>query len=205
MGHAPPLDDASRVRLARRARLLFAGGVAYNVVEAGIALSARTGSSALLAFGLDATVEVLSGLVVLASVRRVLTPDREQRALRLVALCFFALGAWVTMEAVLSLGDDPSTSRAGLALAAVSLAVMPALARAQRRTGELLHSTTVVAGSGQARLCSWMSAALLLGLALDAGPGWSWADPVAGLVIAALAVREGRSAWRGEPCCHPGE
>lgn len=199
MGHAPPLDDAGRVRLVRRARLLFGLGLGYNAVEAAVALTAGAvvNSTALLAFGLDAVVEVASGLVVLQQLRR---PFAERVALRLIGVCFFALAAWVAVRVVIGSGD-PETSVPGLALACLSLLVMPWLAAAQRRTGSLLHSAPVVAGSGQARLCAWMSAALLGGLALDAWLGWAWADGAAAVVIAALAVREGLAAWHGEPCC----
>ena len=202
MGHAPPLDSgpgADRVRLVRRARLLFGLGLGYNAVEAGVALAAgaATGSTALLAFGLDAVVEVASGLVVLQQLRR---PFPDRVALRLIGGCFFALAAWVSVRVVLGAGD-PETSVAGLVLAGLSLLLMPWLAAAQRRTGSSLHSTPVVAGSGQARLCAWMSLALLAGLGLDAALGWTWADGAAAGVIAALAVREGVAAWRGQPCC----
>jgi divalent metal cation (Fe/Co/Zn/Cd) transporter len=203
--HAPHPEGADRVRLERRARRLAAAGVSYNVLEAVVALTASSavGSAALLAFGLDAVVEVLSGAVVLWQFAHDLPKKREERALRLIGLSFFALAVYVGIDSVSALlaKDHPDTSVPGLVLAAVSLAVMPQLARAQRRTGVALHSASVVAGSAQAQLCSWMSAALLGGLGLDALLGWWWADPVAGLVIASLAAREGRGAWRGQPCC----
>ena len=100
-------------------------------------------------------------------------------------------------------GDEPAASPVGIGLAVSSLLVMPWLSRAQRRTGRALHSRAVVADSAQTLLCTWMSAVLLGGLLLNATLGWGWADPAAGLVIAALAAREGRQAWRGEGCCSP--
>ena len=140
------------------------------------------------------------------AVPRPLPQSREQQALRLIALSFFALAAYIAVDSVrvLATGAQPESSPVGIALAAASLVVMPLLARAQRRTGRALHSTTVVADSTQTALCAWMSAVLLVGLGVNAALGWSWADPVAGLLIAAIALREGVQAWRGEGCCAPG-
>jgi divalent metal cation (Fe/Co/Zn/Cd) transporter len=98
-------------------------------------------------------------------------------------------------------GDDPDPSRVGIALASVSLLLMPFLSFAQRRTGRALHSSAVVADSTQTLLCVYLSAVLLGGLVLNAVLGWGWADPLAGLVIAAVAAKEGRDTWRGEGCC----
>ena len=202
-----PADDAVRRRLGRRAQLLAAASVSYNVVEAVIAISAGlvAGSVALVGFGLDSVVEVSSGLVILWQFRHPLPESREQQALRLMALSFFALAAYVGLESVRALvtGAEPDSSTVGIALAAVSLVVMPFLSWAQRRTGRALGSNAVVADSTQTLLCTYLSAVLLVGLVLNATLGWSWADPVAGLVIAAVAVKEGRDAWRGEGCCGP--
>lgn len=101
----------------------------------------------------------------------------------------------------LVVGNEPDASPVGIGLAAASLVVMPFLSWAQRRTGKALGSNTVVADSTQTLLCTYLSAVLLVGLLLNATLGWSWADPIAGLVIAELAVKEGRDAWRGEGCC----
>ena len=122
-----------------------------------------------------------------------------------MALSFFALAAYVAVESTRALvvGADPDPSPVGIGLAAVSLVVMPLLSLAQRRTGRALGSNAVVADSTQTLLCSYLSAVLLVGLLLNATLGWSWADPLAGLVIAAIAAREGRAAWRGEGCCGP--
>ena len=199
---------ADRVRLGRRAQLLAGASVAYNVVEAVVAVTAglAAGSVALVGFGLDSVVEVSSGLVILWQFRARLPESRERQALRLMALSFFALAAYVAVESVRALasGGDPDASPVGIGLAIASLVVMPFLSWAQRRTGRALGSRAVVADSTQTLLCTYLSAVLLAGLLLNATLGWGWADPVAGLVIAAVAVREGVAAWRGEGCgCGP--
>jgi len=199
------LAPSERARLGRRAQLLAGASVAYNSGEAVIAITAGAvaGSSALVGFGLDSVVEVSSGLVILWQFRHALPQSREQLALRLIALSFFALAAYVAQDAVRALlsGDEPDPSRVGIVLAATSLVVMPFLSWAQRRTGRALHSNAVVADSTQTLLCTYLSAVLLGGLVLNATLGWAWADPVAGLVIAAVAAKEGRDAWRGKGCC----
>ncbi len=201
------LSPQDRRRLGRRAQLLAATSVVYNGVEAGIALTAGAvaGSAALVGFGLDSIVEVSSGLVILWQFRHRLPQSREQQALRLIALSFFALAGYVGQDSIRALvaGAEPDASPVGIALAATSLLVMPWLAWAQRRTGRALHSSAVVADSSQTLLCTYLSAVLLGGLVLNATLGWGWADPLAGLVIAAVAVKEGRDAWRGEGCCGP--
>jgi divalent metal cation (Fe/Co/Zn/Cd) transporter len=122
-----------------------------------------------------------------------------------MALAFFGLAAYVTFESVRALASvhQPDHSTVGIVLAAVSLLVMPWLSWAQRRTGRRLSSASVVADSRQTLLCTYLSAVLLAGLLLNSTLGWWWADPVAGLVIAAIAVKEGREAWRGDNCCAP--
>ena len=200
-----PLSTERRARLGRRAQLLAAASVTYNAVEGVIAVAAGlvAGSVALLGFGLDSAVEVSSGLVILWQFRHRLPESREQQARRLIALSLLALAAYVSVESVRALltGSEPDASPVGIGLAAASATVMPFLARAQRRTGRALGSGSVVADSNQTLLCTYMSVALLVGLALNAALGWWWADPVAGLVIAAIAVREGRDAWKGRGCC----
>ena len=199
--------SAERDRLGRRARLLAGASVAYNVVEAVIAVTAglAAGSVALVGFGLDSVVEVSSGLIVLWQFGHRLPESRERRALRLMAFSFFALAGYVAFESVRSLvtGGDPEVSPVGIGLAVASLAVMPFLSWAQRRTGRALGSGAVVADGTQTLLCTYLSAVLLVGLVLNATLGWGWADPVAGLVIAAVAAKEGVAAWRGESCCAP--
>lgn len=201
------ISPQERATLGRRAQLLAAASVAYNVVEAIIAISAGlvAGSVALVGFGLDSVVEVSSGLIILWQFRHHRPQAREQQAQRLMAISFFALAAYVSFESVRALmGEhDPGHSRVGIGLAVASLAIMPFLSWAQRRTGRALGSNAVVADSTQTLLCTYLSAVLLLGLVLNATLGWSWADPIAGLVIAAVAIKEGRDAWRGEGCCGP--
>jgi divalent metal cation (Fe/Co/Zn/Cd) transporter len=206
---APPvLSAAARHRLGRRAQLLAAASVSYNLLEAAVAVSAgaAAGSVALIGFGLDSLVEVSSGLIILWQFRHPVPESRERRALRLIGLSFFALAAYVSIESVRSLAGagEPATSLPGIVLAALSLLIMPVLSRAQRRTGRALGSGSVVADSAQTLLCTYLSAVLLAGLLLDALLGWSWADPVAALVIAGVAAREGIAAWRGQNCgCTP--
>src|SRR5262245_23506297 len=200
-------DPERRRRLSRRAQLLAAASVGYNVIEAVVAIAAGlvAGSVALVGFGLDSVVEVSSGLIILWQFRHRLPETRERRALRLLAFSFFGLGVYVTVESVRSVigGSEPDTSPVGIGLAIASLIVMPVLSLAQRRTGRALGSDAVVADSTQTLLCTYLSAVLLAGLVLNATLGWGWADPIAGLVIAAAAVREGVEAWRGEGCCPP--
>lgn len=206
-GPAPAPAPEERARLGRRAKLLAGASVSYNAVEAVIAITAgaAAGSAALVGFGLDSVVEVSSGLVILWQFRHTLPESREAQALRLIALSFFALAGYVAQDSVRALvsGVEPDTSIVGIVLAATSLVVMPWLSWAQRRTGKALHSNAVVADSSQTLLCTYLSAVLLGGLVLNATLGWSWADPVAGLVIAAVALKEGRDAWRGQGCCGP--
>jgi divalent metal cation (Fe/Co/Zn/Cd) transporter len=202
------LTPVDRERLGRRAQLLAGASVAYNGIEAVVAITAGlvAGSVALVGFGLDSVVEVSSGLIILWQFRHALPESRERTALRLMALSFFGLAAYVCFESVRALitGADPDASRTGIALAAASLVIMPFLSWAQRRTGRALGSNAVVADSTQTLLCTYLSGVLLVGLVLNATLGWSWADPVAGIVIAAVALREGLQAWRGEDCgCGP--
>ena len=196
---------ARRPTLIRRVRLLVAATITYNGVEAAVALAAGTAASstALTGFGLDSVIEVSSAAAVAWQFSGTHSKARERRALKLIALSFFVLAAYVTAESVRSLlghgHAQPSTP--GIVLAVLSLAVMPGLSYAQRRTGRELGSASAVADSKQTLLCSYLSGVLLAGLVLNTALGWSWADPVAALVIAVVAVREGREAWRGGTCC----
>jgi divalent metal cation (Fe/Co/Zn/Cd) transporter len=194
----------ARTALERRARLLAWLTIAWNTIEGVVAVAAglAAGSLALVGFGLDSGVEVFAGVVVLWHLGGV-SEERERRALRLIAVSFFALAAYVVAEAArdLAAGREAGESTVGIVLAAVSLMVMPALAWVKRRTGRRLGDRVVVADSTETALCSYLSAILLAGLALNAAVGWWWADPLAALGIAALAAREGREAWRGETGC----
>jgi divalent metal cation (Fe/Co/Zn/Cd) transporter len=204
-GVTSSVSARDKARLGRRAQLLASASVTYNVLEAVVAIAAGAvaGSIALVGFGLDSLVEVFSGLVILWQFGHRLPETRERRALRLIGVSFFALALYVTLESVRALTSDarPDASPIGIALAATSLLVMPLLSWAQRRTGRALGSSSVVADSKQTLLCSYLSAVLLVGLVLNATVGWSWADPLAGLVIAAVALNEGVGAWRGDACC----
>jgi divalent metal cation (Fe/Co/Zn/Cd) transporter len=190
--------------LARRAQLLAGASVVYNVVEGIVAIAAgsRAGSSALISFGLDSAVEVASGLIILWQFRHPLPESRERRAQQLIAVSFFALAAYVAYESVTALvtGERVHVSIVGIVLAVASLVIMPVLSWAQRRTGRALNSGAVVAASLQTLLCTYLSAVLLVGLLGNALFGWWWLDPVAALVIAFIAVREGIETWRGDDC-----
>ncbi|HEY1619956.1 MAG TPA: cation transporter [Streptosporangiaceae bacterium] len=201
-------SPARRDVLAGRVRLLVAATITWNVAEAAVAITAGTVSSsaALLGFGLDSVVEVSSAAAVawqFSARDHDVREAREKATLRLIALSFFALAAYVTADSAHALAGGGTAGRSvpGIALAALSLAIMPLLSAAQRRAGRELGSGSAVADSRQALLCTCLSAVLLAGLLLNAILGWSWADPAAALAIAALAVREGRDAWRGESCC----
>ena len=199
------LSLSRRAALQRRVRLLVWATIAYNVVEATVALTegARASSTALIGFGLDSVVEVSAAAAVAWQFAAPDPESREKAALRFIALSFFALAAYVSVESVRALlgYGEARHSPIGIGLAAVSLTVMPALAWAQIRAGRELGSQSVVSNAKQTLLCSYLSAALLIGLVLNAAFGWAWADPVAALVIAGFALREGREAWRGDPCC----
>jgi divalent metal cation (Fe/Co/Zn/Cd) transporter len=189
--------------LERRAVRLAWATIGWNLVEAVVAIVAGTAANsiALVGFGLDSTVELMSAMVIVWQFRG-LAEERERRALKLIAVSFFGLAAYVAIQAIIDLvgKSKPESSPVGIGLAIASLVVMPLLARAKRRTGNAMGSVTVVADSNQTKLCAYLSAILLGGLALNATVGWWWADPIAALAIAALAVNEGREAWRGEIC-----
>ncbi|PRC43488.1 cobalt transporter, partial [Mycobacterium sp. ITM-2017-0098] len=193
-----------RAVLTRRIRLLVAATITYNLVEATIALAegTRASSAALIGFGLDSLVEVSSAAAVAWQFSAEDPETREKTALRFIAFSFFALACYVAVDAVLSLAGlrEPRPSTIGIALAVASLVVMPALSLAQRRTGRELGSASAMADAKQTLLCTYLSAVLLGGLLLNGFFGWTWADPVAALGIAALAAREGVNAWRGDPC-----
>ena len=197
-----PADAARRTVLGRRVRRLVAATITYNVIEAVIAITAGSAASstALIGFGLDSVIEVASAAAVAWQFSGSDPEARERTALKIIGVSFFALAAYVTIEAVRSLlGAEPAEhSTVGIVLAAVSLLVMPGLSWAQRRAGRELGSASAVADSKQTLLCTCLSGVLLIGLVLNSVFGWSWADPVVALVIAVVAVREGRSAWRGD-------
>ncbi|WP_062076411.1 cation transporter [Demequina globuliformis] len=199
------LSPTRSALLRRRIRWIVGATIAYNTLEAIIALSAGAvaSSSALIGFGLDSVVEVGSAAAVAWQFSAPDPRKREHITMRMIAVAFFALAAVVTADALRSLifAAPPETSTVGIWLAAVSLAIMPTVAWYERRTGEELGSTTAIADSRQLILCSYLSAALLVGLLLNSTLGWWWADPIAAIVIAGFAIREGREAWKGDGCC----
>lgn len=192
--------QTTRAALLRRARALAWLTIAWNVVEAVVAIAAGTvaGSLALVGFGIDSSIETFSAVVVLWRLGGV-SDEREQRALKLIAVSFFLLAAYVAVQSVVNLaaGDAPDSSTAGITITALSLVVMPVLARAKQRVGTRLDSRVVTADATETWLCTYLSAIVLAGLVLNAWLGWWWADSLAALGVAYLAVREGREAWEG--------
>jgi divalent metal cation (Fe/Co/Zn/Cd) transporter len=196
-----------RERLVRRARFLAGLGLAWHGFEAAVAIAAgvEAGSIALVGFGADSLVEAIAGVIVLwrfAGVR-VGSEVAELRAQKLIGLSFHVIAAYVGFEAVRTLivGHHPDVSYIGIALSIATLATMPPLAIAKARVGERLGSSATKSEGRQNMLCAYLSGALLIGLGANAVAGWWWADPVTALVIAGVAVNEGREAWRGESCC----
>jgi divalent metal cation (Fe/Co/Zn/Cd) transporter len=204
-GAKPIVSDVRRAVLTRRVRLLVAATITYNIAEAVVAIVAGmvASSAALIGFGLDSVIEVASAAAVAWQFFGRDPEARERAALRITAVSFFALAAYVTVESVRALSGavEAAPSTVGMVLAAVSLLVMPILSAAQRRAGRELESSSAVADSKQTLLCTYLSCVLLIGLILNSFLGWSWADPLAALVIAAVAIKEGRVAWRGQRCC----
>lgn len=200
-------SPAERRRLERRARQLAWGGIAWHFVEFAVAIGAGLAASsiALVGFGIDSLIEAAAGFVViwLYTGSRVHSQTAERRAQQLIAVSFFVLAAYVGIESVrvLVAGDQPDTSWVGIGLALVTAPTMPLLARAKRHVGNRLHSAATVKEGAQNMVCAYLSVALLFGLLGNALLGWWWADPAAALVIAAVALREGRESWRGEGCC----
>jgi divalent metal cation (Fe/Co/Zn/Cd) transporter len=198
------LSADRKALLQRRIRIIVAVTIGYNLVEAVIAISAGAAASsiALIGFGLDSTIEVLSAAAVAWQFTR-RDPERwEKPTLRVIAIAFFALAAYVTLTSVLALlgAVDVAHSTLGIVVTAISVVLMPVLSLAERRTGRDLGSATAIADSKQTLICTYLSAAVLIGLLLNTLFGWSWADPVAGLVIVVFAVREGIEAWKGDAC-----
>lgn len=201
---APRPTDDRRGVLQRRIRWIVAATIAYNLIEAVVAITAGAlaSSAALIAFGLDSTVEVLSAAAVAWQFTR-RDPERwETGTLRVIAVAFFALAGYVTVTSLFALfgRSEVEHSTLGIVITALSVVIMPFLSLAERRAGRELGSATAVADSKQTLICTYLSAAVLAGLLLNSLVGWWWADAVAGLVIAGFAVREGIEAWRGDAC-----
>lgn len=205
MTAAAVLAPRRREVLCRRIQIVVAITITWNVVEAVVALAAgaAASSAALVGFGLNSIVEVLSAAAVAWQFAAPDPENREKIALRVIAVSFFALAAYVSVDAVISLLGlrDPDRSSVGIAIAALSVVVMPFLSWFERRTGRELGSASAVADSQQTLICTYLSAALLAGLLLHGLLGWAWADSTAALVISVFAVREGVEAWKGDACC----
>ena len=186
-------------RLRRRGFRLEYASMAWMTAEAAVAVTAGViaSSIALTGFGLDSVIEFFAAAIVIWQLRG---EDRETRAVRLIGVTFFALAAYLAVEGIRDLAGHarPGQSAAGLAVAAAALLVMPALAAAKRRTGQALGNRILIADSAETAFCALTSAATLLGVGLNAWAGWWWADPAAGLIIAALAVKEGLEAWEDD-------
>ena len=200
-----PADE--RERLVRRVRLLAWLGNGWHFVEFAIAVAAGVAASsiALIGFGFDSLIEALAGFVILwrFAASRSHSGDAERRAQQLVAGSYFVLAAYIGVESMRTLvaADHPDASWVGIGLAAFTAPTMPLLARAKQRVGNKLNSSATVSEATQNMICAYLSIALLVGLGLNALLDWWWADPAAALVIAGVALKEGRESWRGDACC----
>lgn len=212
MSRAATLPDVSGPA-ARRAVFLEQATIAYNVLEGVIAVTSGfiAGSIALMGFGFDSWIEVAAAVVVLGRLRAEIAGGevdeaKQRRALRFVAITFFVLAAYVTVEGIRDLLTEarPDVSSVGIALTGLSIIVMPWLASAKRRAGEEMNSRLVLADAAETRLCAWLSVSTFAGLVGFALLGWTWLDPVAGFTIALFAIQEGREAWEGELVCGDG-
>ena len=202
MMSAPALTDERRAQLHRRVRFIVFFTITWNVIEAVIALSAGAvaSSAALIGFGLDSVIEVASAAAIAWQFTR-RDPERWEKAtVRVIGGAFFALAVYVAVDAILALTGvrDPDHSPVGIGIAIASLIVMPVLAWFEFRTGRELRSKSVQADAKQLLLCIYLSGTVLIGLVLNGLFGWAWADSIAALVVAGLAIREGIEAWRGD-------
>jgi divalent metal cation (Fe/Co/Zn/Cd) transporter len=204
---AQALRTGHRQRLVRSARLLAWGSLLWMTAEGVIAVVAGVlaGSIALIGFGIDSAIEGLASVVIIWRFwgSRALSEAAEGRAQKLVAVQFFILAPYVAVEAVraLATGHEAAVSRLGIGLTVASAILMPLFGLAKRRVGRQLGSSATVSEGAQNMLCAYLSLAVLAGLLGNALAGWWWLDPIAALLIAFVAVREGRAAWRGDGCC----
>jgi divalent metal cation (Fe/Co/Zn/Cd) transporter len=198
---------------ARRGVRLEWATIGYNATEGVIAVAAglAAGLVSLVGFGVDSAIEVTAAVVVLSRLTaeargKGVDHAKERRALRVIAVTFFALAAYVIVEGVRDLvaGDEPDTSTVGIVLTGVSIVLMPWLARAKRRAGEAMGSQLLIADAAETRLCAWLSVSTFVGLAGYAVLDWTWLDPAGGFLIAVFAISEGREAWEGEIVCDDG-
>ena len=200
--------SADYLRLARRAKLLSWASLAYMGLEGLVAVVAGivAGSIALIGFGIDSAIEGFASVVIVwrFTGSRTLSEAAERKAQKLVAVQFFILAPYVSIEAVRTLvnGSHADESMVGIALAGSSVVVMPLLGRAKQRIGSRIGSSATASEGKQNLLCAYLAAALLVGLLGNALFGAWWLDPVVALLIAYVAVQEGREAWRGDACCH---
>lgn len=199
--------EPERDWLIRRAKLLSWLSLAWMTVEGAIGITAAllAGSVALLGFGIDSVIEGAASVIVIwrfTGPRR-LSDSAEERAQKLVAVSFFLLAPYIAQDAVRTLisGEHPATSWVGVGLSISSIVIMPLLGRAKQRIGQQLGSAATAGEGTQNLLCAYMAAGVLVGLLANAVVGWWWLDPVVALLIAALAVHEGRETWSGEGCC----
>jgi divalent metal cation (Fe/Co/Zn/Cd) transporter len=204
---APRLDEADYRRLAKRARALSWLSLAWMTVEGAVAIAAglTASSIALIGFGLDSAIEGFASVIIVwrFTGRRMFSASAERRAQKLVALQFFLLAPYVAVESLRAViaGERPDESWVGIGLAISSVILMPLLSIAKQRLAEQLGSAATKGEGRQNMLCAYLAGALLLGLLGNALAGAWWLDPTVGLLIAAVAVKEGREAWRGEGCC----
>ena len=203
----PRIDRTTYERLARRARVLSWLSLAWMTVEGGVAISAGlvASSIALVGFGLDSAIEGFASLVIVwrFSRSRMFSAAAETRAQKLVAIQFFVLAPYVGIESVRALigGERPDETWVGIALAASSVVLMPLLGIAKQRIADQIGSAATKGEGRQNMLCAYLAGALLVGLIGNALAGAWWLDPTVGLLIAAVAVKEGLEAWQGEGCC----
>jgi divalent metal cation (Fe/Co/Zn/Cd) transporter len=194
-------------RLARRAKLLSWLSLAWMTIEGAVAIAAGivASSIALIGFGLDSAIEGLASVIIIwrFTGTRVFSHVAEERAQKLVAVQFFLLAPYVTFESLRSLigGEHPDVSLVGIGLAVGSVILMPMLGIAKQRLADRMGSAATAGEGRQNMLCAYLAGALLVGLLGNALIGAWWLDPVVGLLIAFVAVREGLEAWRGEGCC----
>ena len=199
------LNDIPTSRVRGWAIRLAYATIAWNTIEAIVSIAAgiKAGSIGLVSFGTDSIIEMTSASIVVWQFRDRDTHLRERSAVRAIRYAFLALAAYATIQAIYDLATRtrPDPSIVGIAISATSLVVMSTLAAAQRRVGRHLESRTVTADSTQTMLCTYLSAAVLLGLALNRVLGWWWADPAVSLIVAALAMREARKLRDGNTDC----
>jgi divalent metal cation (Fe/Co/Zn/Cd) transporter len=198
-----PISSAELTRLRRRGFALEYATMAWMVAEAAVAITAGVLASSivLIGFGLDSVIEFFAAIIVIWQLRgEIAGQQRETRAVRLIAVTFFALALYLATESIHDLVTRarPGESIAGLAVSVAALVVMPVLAVAKRRTGQAMGNRTLVAESAESFFCAYTSAAALAGVGLNTALGWWWADPAAALIIAALAVKEGLEAWHDD-------